>query len=190
MSRKSCVLVLVIIALVLCSAGQAWAKPTSQKPVMNYHARFVALNGAAVTGLADLQVKRTTLNVHMEIRGLTAGKYHAQSIMGFVDGSRALVPPLAADVNNDGFIDFDEIAPYCGSVLMPLTPYPQAPRHGSIVFNRTFSLGAQGSLDLASVPLDRRVIVLQGMMVSPPYVNPFYWPEIPVACAQIYRLNN
>jgi hypothetical protein len=188
MSKKSCVLILVILALVLGLAGQAWAKPTV-KPTMNYHADFVALNGSMVSGHAQLQVKGTTLKVHMEIMGLTARQLHEQSIMGMMDGSMAVVPPLTADRNHDGFITFPEIKPYCGKVLLPLTPYPVGTRHGSLVFDRTYALSAQGSLDLATVPLERRVIVLQGKKVCPPYMIPFYWPELPVACAQIYPIN-
>jgi len=190
MTKRFAMLILIVVAASLLMASPVLAKGAGG-PVQVFKATFTPINASGVTGVATLQVKNgNVVTVHMVVRGLEPRMVHMQSITGKTNG-KAIVPPVTADTNHDGFISWPEGTPYFGSVLLPLTPYPELARrvHGAVVYDVTFSRFQAAALDLANVSLDKRAIVLQGDKAVPSYTVPFYWANLPVAVGVIKKVN-
>lgn len=176
---KRVMLALVLgVALLLAIAG-----PAAAAAPQVYQARLDPLNGSGVSGIAIFTVKGDELRSVVAVHGLEPGKVHMQHIHGKADGSLATCPPPTADANGDGLISFVEGLPFYGPVLLPLQPYPTANPGGSVNTRLTFSGSQLASLQLGTVPLTNRVVVVHGMTVNGTYI-----PSLPVACGPIERV--
>jgi hypothetical protein len=174
MKRVILVLVLGAVLLLAVAASAAAAAPQV------YQARLDPLNGSGVSGIAIFTVKGGELRSVVAVHGLEPGQVHMQHIHGMADGSLATCPPAIADVNGDGLISFAEGLPFYGPVLLPLQPYPTANPGGSVNTRLTFSGNQLANLQLDTVPLTDRVVVVHGMTV-----NGTYDMTLPVACGPI-----
>ncbi len=151
-----------------------------------YMANLDSLNNSGVTGVALLYLRGDQLRTLVLARGLETGKEHPQHIHGMMDGSQADCPPLAADTNMDGIISLAEGLPYYGPVLRPLDdPYPTAQGpDGMVFYSHTYSGSDLDALQLSTVTLTKRVVVLHGLTV-----NGVYDATVPVACGQVTALS-
>lgn len=148
-----------------------------------YKARLDPLNASGVSGIAIFTVRGDVLRSVVAVHGLEPGQVHMQHIHGIIDGSLATCPPPSADSNGDGLISFAEGLPFYGPVLLPLQPYPTANSGGAVNTRQTFTGTQLAQLQLDSVPLTNRVVVVHGMTV-----NGTYDMTLPVACGPIVRV--
>lgn len=146
----------------------------AKKAAKTYRAKLNMLNNSGVSGTAELILNGDQLTVIIHAQGLVPDMLHPQHIHGFVTNNRnSTCPPPSADTDGNGFISVPEGAPFYGSILKPLMPFPTAP-NGTIVFEQTYTLTESLS------PLQNRAIVLHGLNV-----NGMYDATLPVACGQI-----
>jgi len=143
------------------------------------------LNDSGVSGTVHLKLEDGVLRVKIRARGLEPYQVHMQHIHGMTNGSGAVCPPPAADLNGDGLISFTEGLPFFGPVLrgltlQGLTIYPTADSRGDVRYRATFSGAELAALQLGDFPLENRVVVLHGMTI-----NGAYSPSLPVACGEI-----
>lgn len=107
-----------------------------------YFAELTPINGSNVSGAAvfayDLETNQLT--VLLAAQGLEPGVAHVQHIHGFVDGREAGEPTLAADTDNDGYIEGSEGAAVYGPVIFGLPTTNNATGEQFIV--QTFQLAA------------------------------------------------
>lgn len=180
--RKTVLLVcLVALVLVLLLPVAAQAKPTN----WGNNVMLKELNGSGVAGNVAIKKVHGQLIVNVWAWGLVPKKEHKQYINGFANGSQAGCPPAMADTNGDGYVSLVEALPYTGSMLLALKPYPKANRRGVINFQRVYRGSDLAALKLDTVPLSRRVVVLHGGWVMPPYGEKMYDQTLPVACGVI-----
>lgn len=168
------------------------APATAEQPApRTYTATLGTLNDSGVTGTAELTLDRNTLTVRIQASGVEANKVHPQHIHGLDDAkANAACPPAAAadDIANspeeadnpDNYISVPEGAPFYGSILRPLTPFP-TPKTTTIDVTRTYSGGELAKLQPIKKTLQNRVIVLHGDTLD----NGDYLATLPVACGQI-----
>ena len=128
-----------------------------------------------------LKLENGVLRVKIRARGLEPNQVHMQHIHGMANGSAAVCPPPAADVNGDSLISFPEGLPYFGPVLrgltlQGLTIYPTADSRGNVRYQATFSGAKLAALQLRDVPLENRVVVLHGMTINGAYSPSCRWP--------------
>ena len=186
--RKLTVLLACFLVAFLALAAVAAALPAEKTDAAKkqvFKVKLHELNDSGVSGIVLLKLEDGELNVMIEARGLEPDKMHMQHIHGMTNGSGAVCPPPAADLNGDGLISFTEGLPFFGPVLRGLTlqgstTYPMADSHGKVLYGATFSGAELAALRLADFPLENRVVVLHGMTV-----NGAYSPSLPVACGEI-----
>lgn len=171
-----------VMALVLAPAALA------QRSSETYSVDLESLNNSGATGVAEVTLQGNKLNVNIQATGLEPNKVHPQHIHGFTKQNRGqnsvCPPPSAADdlenipeevSNPDEFIGVEEGAPFYGSILLPLMPFPTADEAGNVSFEETYKV-KPGQLK----PLENKVIVLHGDNVDGEYVG-----SLPVACGQL-----
>ncbi len=140
-----------------------------------------ALNDSGVSGHATLTLKGNKLTVKIKAEGLQADSLHPQHIHGLENNQMASCPPASADMNGNGLVEIGEGLPFYGPVLFPLTPLPNASKHGRIHYEHTFTLGEGETISKEDLmKLENRVIVLHGMIVDGKYMA-----SLPVACGKI-----
>ncbi len=157
--------------------------PTSDAE--HYKTCLYQTNNSGALGFAYFSLEGNVLTSTVIGVGLTPNKEHPQHIHGFEDGSDAMCPPTAADVDNDGLISLAEGLPFYGPVLLPLVEdddsFPVANGMGMYTQVQTYTLGSADDLN----PLQNRVVVIHGRMV-----NGEYNATLPVACGEIMHLDD
>jgi len=136
-----------------------------------------SLNGSGVTGKAVLKIKNgNTFKIELEADGLEANMPHAQHIHGLSAPVRiATCPDSSADVDADGLVSVGEGLPFYGPIVLPLTPFDLVGSDGELRYEARFTINPG-----AVQPLQKRTIVLHGMMVNGRYIG-----SLPVACGQV-----
>lgn len=135
---------------------------------LSFSAPLQSLNNSGVSGEVLVSVTGDQLRVQVNATGLEANQTHPMHIHGLVDAAGtpldSSVPTIAADSDNDGFVELLEGAPDYGPLLLPLEPFSTTP-DGSLAFDQTFTLTG---LTTAShlFPLDFREVVLNGDSVT------------------------
>lgn len=171
--RRFTLTLALVGAATLGTAVLAGAAP----PVQDYHAELETLNQSGVSGFATLHLEGSRLTVSVEATGLVPDMTHAQHIHGSppskgpASKGNSTCPGIEADTSGDGIVQVGEGLPSYGPVLLPLTPFQQAPE-GTIEYQNTFTVDAR---DLG--PLQNRSIVIHGLATDD--------PSTPVACGQI-----
>lgn len=183
MKRRIVLTILLVVILVMALSASAFAKGGSS--TKTYRGSLVELNGSGVTGQVWITKLPGQLKVTISAYGLVPRKPHMQHIHGFMDGAQAVVPPMAADTNGDGFVSLAESVVYTGPVLLELKPYPTARKGGRIEFTWVYRGAALEKLSLDSVPLNRRVVMLHGGYWSSAYGMWEYDELLPVAACRI-----
>jgi len=186
--KKLIVLLTCFLVALFALTAVAAAKPaekTDHAKKQVFKVKLHELNNSGVSGIVLLKLENGGLKVTVQARGLEPNQVHMQHIHGMTNGSGAVCPPPAADVNGDGIISFAEGLPFFGPVLrgltlQGLTIYPTADRHGRVLYRATFSGTELAQLELTKFPLENRVVVLHGMTINGAYV-----PSLPVACGEI-----
>lgn len=173
-------------SLILSAAALAMASPhIASAATFNYVAQINELNNSGVSGSADLAYDdvANTLGVSINATGLEPNQVHPQHIHGRFDSSGApmdsVSPTLAADTDDDGFIEVAEGAAAYGPIILQLRDdtlpgvegFPTAP-DGSIDFDFTYDLlntpaFGEGFSAEDLFDLSLREIVLHGMTVAP-----------------------
>jgi len=168
------------------AAAALWEnKDKDGEDEQEFKVKLHELNDSGVWGIVRLRLEDGVLRVKIRARGLEPNQVHMQHIHGMTNGSGAVCPPPAADVDHDGLISFAEGLPFFGPVLRALflqglTIYPTADSHGKVRYRATFSGAELAALQLGDFPLENRVVVLHGLTV-----NGAYSPSLPVACGEI-----
>jgi hypothetical protein len=120
-------------------------------------AEYVALiqpsNNSGVLGAARLTIDEGagTVEVQLELGGLTPGAEHPIHVHGFSTGQPSLVPNAQLDIDTDGFLEGGEVAGVLGFILFGVTAdgsisdanltanFPVADAEGRISLDRTYS---------------------------------------------------
>lgn len=169
---KRFALVLALLGVLLGVPAAVSARSSTHVYMVNLH----ELNHSGVSGHVILLELDGSLTAFVIARGLVPNEVHMQHIHGFADKQATCPTPVEADANHDGIITFAEGLPFYGPVVVPLTPYPTASAHGTVLFRNTFS-----TID----NLDEYVVVLHGLTV-----NGQYDMTLPVACGAIHQLDD
>lgn len=161
--------------------GAAFIARTGELLGSVYKAELEELNDSGVAGDALLFLRDMELKILVLARGLETNRQHMQHIHGLAGGANATCPPESADTDQDGIISLAEGLPFYGPVLRPLDPYPTAAGSDGEVFYSHRFLGKElADLELGTVSLTQRTIVLHGLTVAGSYD-----PSVPVACGEI-----
>ncbi|MEQ9399685.1 MAG: hypothetical protein RJQ04_11035 [Longimicrobiales bacterium] len=137
----------------------------------SYAAVLAPMNESGVTGTVSLTIEDdATFRAEVDAVGLAPEMLHPQHIH-FAESC----PTVAADANNDGFVDVVEGVPTYGGILVPLDGdltdqsagqpdgFPTATAAGTISFDRTANLDAMLADLTASDPNpDDPVVKLEG----------------------------
>ena len=173
---------LLVAALLLPGCGEA-ERPSAPE---RYSTRLAPLNDSGVEGRAIFTLSSDRLIVDIEATGLEPKRIHAQNLFAATSGKRPTRCPTAeADRDGDDLVAFEEGERSYGPIARALEPYP--------------TVGADGDLDYVMgsrvdpsrvLPLDGRVLLLQGMQVSASggAGAELYDPGVPVACGRLARM--
>lgn len=130
-----------------------------------YRATVTELNGSGVAGEATIDVDGDNITVTLTARGLEPGVKHPAHIHGFRTDSASELPTSTA-----GEMTVEMVEGYIGQILLVLEPTVAADAQGNLTLSNRFE-------NVGYVyPLDRRAIVIHGLIV-----NGEYDFELPVA---------
>lgn len=135
-----------------------------QKADAFYFTEFTELNESGVSGGAIVFVNDGEATVVAAASGVEGGGSHAMHVHGFGGDKDSEVPTLAADADDDGFIELAEGATTYGPIQQDISPGVTG---DSFFYVQSFDFNddtANG--DLTADNLDQHEIVLHGMTLD------------------------
>jgi hypothetical protein len=185
-----------LAGVVALGSALAYTAVAAQDGGSTFRATLGELNDSGAQGEATLRLSGRNLHVHISATGLEAGGVHLGHIHGMSSSNRPVdstCPTGTADTDGDGFIEFAEGLPNYGPVVVNFNNV-DADLNGTVDFTTTITLSGQE----ATMPLNKRVIVLHGMTVgaigtgTPGEVNGTagYKTALPVLCGVVSNAPN
>jgi hypothetical protein len=156
-----------------------WRYDTPVEPeAETFYVMLGALNNSGVSGTGTLTLENDTLTVMLEATGLEPNATHPHHIHGFADFEQSLcpTPDMAGE---DGLLEFEDGLEAYGEVRLDLSPSSDVADDGTLSYNQTFDLAAEG-LDWNIETLVSHTIILHGLTVDDEYMQ-----GLPVACGAI-----
>ncbi|MEO2127240.1 MAG: hypothetical protein ABGW91_03695 [Christiangramia sp.] len=177
------------------NCGESDTPPIFNDPedeTMRYKSCLGALNGSEAVIFAYAKLEGNYLTTEVWAPYVPSGE-HMQHLHGSADDTFiSSCPDESDDANNDGYIDINEGLSDYGLPQLFLTTSGATnasggtwPSGSSYMYSRTVTLGSADTPSKAAMtPLDRKTVVVHGMMVDGTFD-----PSMPIACGQL-ELNN